>query len=162
MLSEHHPFGKGTSLWLFTRSNNFRKICHYICQHPFFDISIIVIILASSITLAFESPLIDPQSNIMRTLKIVDMTCTIIFTIEALLKIVSFGFLLNGKKSYFKQSWNILDFFIVILSLVDLVYSGSGSVFKVIRMLRIFRPIRIIARNYSLKLAMTALINSMP
>ncbi len=45
-----------------------------------------------------------------------DISLTAIFCIESVLKIVAFGFLLNGSKSYMRNYWNILDFIIVVLT----------------------------------------------
>jgi hypothetical protein len=47
---------------------------------------------------------------------LVDLILTIIFTIEAILKIISLGFLFNGNESYLRNSWNIIDFTIVLIS----------------------------------------------
>ena len=43
-----------------------------------------------------------------------------IFTFESMLKIFAIG-LVNGKNAYFRSSWNILDFIIVIAGLVEFV-----------------------------------------
>ena len=81
-----------------------------------------------------------------------------------MIKIVTFGFAMNGKLSYLRNGWNALDFMIVIISILDLTLSAAGglSTVKVIRVLRILRPIRIVARNQSLQIALMALVNSMP
>ena len=43
------------------------------------------------------------------------------FTMEAVIKAISFGFVMD-KYSYLRESWNILDFFIVASSLIDLAF----------------------------------------
>ena len=43
-----------------------------------------------------------------------------LFIMEATIKIIVFGFI-GGKKAYLRDSWNRLDFFIVIVGIVDLV-----------------------------------------
>ena len=48
-----------------------------------------------------------------------DLSLTVFFTIEALLKIITLGFLFNGRKSYLKSGWNIIDFTVVITSLLS-------------------------------------------
>ena len=57
---------------------------------------IILFILASTLALAFEHPLEDPNSEKMHILKEMDLAFTIFFTVEALIKIITFGFFLNG------------------------------------------------------------------
>jgi hypothetical protein len=41
-----------------------------------------------------------------------------IFTLEAMIKILAVGFAC-GHKAYLKESWNILDFIIVIAGLIE-------------------------------------------
>jgi len=55
-----------------------------------------------------------------------DTITTIIFTLEALVKIIANGFLLNGKHSYLRQFSNIFDFIIVISAVSGLVLSESS------------------------------------
>lgn len=92
------------------------------------------------------------------------MAFTIIFLVEAVIKIIAHGFVMNGKYSYLRKSWNQLDFFIVVASVLDMALSSieSLSIVRVLRVLRILRPIRIVARNQNLQIALSALIKSMP
>jgi membrane-anchored protein YejM (alkaline phosphatase superfamily) len=79
------------------------------------------------------------------------------------MKVISLGLLCNGKKSYLINTWNRLDFTIVLVALVSLVFNGYNfSFLKSLRLLRILRPLRMISRVEGLKLAVTSLINSMP
>ena len=66
-----------------------------------------------------------------------------IFCVEALMKIITFGFIFNGKSSYLRDSWNILDFSIVIISLISMsIIDSDVSFIKVLRVARILRPLR--------------------
>jgi hypothetical protein len=79
---------------------------------------------------------------------------------EAFLKAMSFGFILD-KNSYLREEWSQLDFFIVISSLIDIsVDSINLSVVKILRLLRTLRPLRFISHNRSMKLIVTALLES--
>jgi hypothetical protein len=86
------------------------------------------------------------------------------FIVEAILKILAYGFIMNGKDSYLRSFGNILDFLIVIVSIVDFIYSGQQSrnlsKLKVLRVLRVMRPLRIISRSQGLKVAFLAVANS--
>ena len=62
----------------------------------------------------------------MKIVGIIDITTTIIFTIEAVLKIITLGFLFNRRYSYLRNPWNILDFIIVIFALVSLAITDSN------------------------------------
>ena len=79
------------------------------------------------------------------TLTRIDYAMTAIFTVEALLKIITLGFLINGPKSYLRiEPWNVLDFLIVVISLISLGIDSDFSVVKVLRVARILRPLRLI------------------
>jgi voltage-gated sodium channel type II alpha len=55
-----------------------------------------------------------------------------------------------GIKTYFKNGWNILDFFIVVVSVLGtlLVLFGVADIpaFKSMRTLRALRPLRVLSR----------------
>lgn len=48
-----------------------------------------------------------------------------LFVLEAIIKIIVLGFV-KGKGTYIKDPWNVLDFFIVIISLADIVISRAS------------------------------------
>jgi voltage-dependent calcium channel L type alpha-1D len=77
------------------------------------------VIFLNCIQLALDNPLIDPESQYATILSWIDIGTTIIFIIEAVIKILSFGFLFNGSASYLNNIWNRLDFAIIILSLLS-------------------------------------------
>ena len=79
-----------------------------------------------------------------------------------MLKIVSLGFIINGENSYLRSGWNILDFAIVIVSVVSLGGTSGLSALKALRTLRVLRHLRLISRAGNLKIAINALIRSVP
>ena len=68
----------------------------------------------------FESPLKDPNDPLNQAFYIASNIFMFFFIMEALIKIIAYGLVKNGKQSYLKNSWNVLDFTIVISSLLDL------------------------------------------
>jgi len=56
--------------------------------------------MISSVQLAMERPLDDPNGKKTKILTIIDLVLTIIFTFECALQIICFGFLFNGEDSY--------------------------------------------------------------
>jgi hypothetical protein len=92
-----------------------------ILTHALFERIMIIIIIISSIQIALARPLNDPEGKLQRTLNYIDISTTIIFTIEGVIKIISVGFYWCGEKSYMRTTWNVLDFFIMIFSLISLV-----------------------------------------
>lgn len=106
----------GRSLYIFSDTNKFRKIIYNITTWKHFDKFIMLTIGLSSIQLALENPLNDPNSKLENALYYIDMVTTIIFTLEMVLKIISFGFIINGPNCYLRNPWNLMDFIIVIFS----------------------------------------------
>ena len=62
---------------------------------------------------------VDADQSANNKIKFIDDIFTYIFTAECLFKIIALGFI-KHKHSYLKDSWNILDFVIVIISLLTL------------------------------------------
>lgn len=98
--------------------------------------------------LTLENPLDNPDGFKYKVLFYADIIITGVFTIETVLKILVYGLLFNGKASYLRNSWNIIDFSIVVCAIVSLSITDINlGFFKAIRMIRILRPLRVISRN---------------
>ena len=110
--------------------------------------------MISSLALTVENPLNDPNGKLVEVVNIVNYCTTAIFTVEAFIKIVANGFICNGKDSYLRNSTNILDFLIVIPSLVAILpFKTQLSFFKIIRIIRLLRPLRFIGKNENLRIS---------
>ena len=84
----------------------------------------------------------DYVSDRNETLEQIGVYLSIIFLIECVLKIIGQGFIVH-KNSYLRDSWNKLDFFVVLVSIMDFVPGlEKYSALKVLRTLRILRPLR--------------------
>jgi len=78
----------------------------------------------------------------------VDRGFTSVFVLEAVLKIIAIGFVVH-KKSYLRDTWNILDFTVVIIGLISMLPSVPNL--KALRMMRVLRPLRSINAVPSMK-----------
>ena len=85
-------------------------------KNKFFEYFILAMIVLSSVQLALENPLNNPEGKLVDILFVLDIILTIIFSLEAAFKIVAFGFVFNGKDSYIRNYWNIMDFIVVLFS----------------------------------------------
>ena len=65
-------------------------------KSSYFQNGILFMIIISSIALAFENPLTDPESTLAEILVKLDIILTVIFALEIVIKVISHGFLLNG------------------------------------------------------------------
>ena len=87
-----------------------------------------------------------------------DYILTAIFSVEATLKLVAFGLAFCGSTSYIRNSWNILDFIVVIITIISyFVQTRNLNSIKSLRLLKVLRPLRAISKNESLKVSIKAL-----
>lgn len=94
-------------------------------MYKMFDDIVLGLIIMSSIMLVIDNPLLDPNSEFMKMLGVVDLGFTLLFFIEASIKIIAKGFLYNNLgpvTPYLSSYWNMLDIFVVTASLMDLVF----------------------------------------
>ena len=91
--------------------------------NKWFDRFITLCIIINSILLATkeyqENYDASYKSSWNMTLELTDLIFTVIFLIECLIKVGGMGFY-GHSRSYIKDYWNWIDFFIVIISLVSL------------------------------------------
>jgi hypothetical protein len=83
------------------------------------------------------------------------------YTVEAVLKIFGMGFIFV-EGAYLRDGWNILDFTIVISSLLPLVASSNKVNLNSLRSFRILRPLRAISTIRSLKVLLLTLFSALP
>lgn len=133
----------GKALFVFGPDNNVRQACAAVVHNPGFDRFILLLISVSSLALALDSPLRDPDSTTAKYLKGVERVMTALFFIEMALKIFAHGFVLMPK-AYLRSAWNILDFVVVVISMIQLVTNDSANLesLRSLRTLRALRPLR--------------------
>ena len=80
---------------------------------------------------------------------------TYFFILEATLKIISQG-LYKHKNSYLRDGWNIVDFSVVLTSIIEMIllyYADADDLpsLKMLRALRVIRPLRSVKRVPSMR-----------
>ncbi|XP_074182521.1 voltage-dependent T-type calcium channel subunit alpha-1I isoform X1 [Rhinolophus sinicus] len=155
------------SVYLFSPENRFRVLCQTIIAHKLFDYVVLAFIFLNCITIALERPQIEAGSTERIFLTVSNYIFTAIFVGEMTLKVVSLG-LYFGEQAYLRSSWNVLDGFLVFVSIIDIVVSVASAggakilgVLRVLRLLRTLRPLRVISRAPGLKLVVETLISSL-
>uniref|UniRef100_A0A8V0YFD7 Voltage-dependent T-type calcium channel subunit alpha n=1 Tax=Gallus gallus TaxID=9031 RepID=A0A8V0YFD7_CHICK len=152
------------SIYLFSPQNRFRLLCQTIIAHKLFDYVVLAFIFLNCITIALERPQIEHRSTERIFLTVSNYIFTAIFVAEMTLKVVSLG-LYFGDQAYLRSSWNVLDGFLVFVSLIDIVVSvasaGGAKILGVLRVLRLLRTLRVISRAPGLKLVVETLISSL-
>ena len=81
-----------------------------------------------------------------------------VFCVEMLLKIVALGFA-GDQHTYLKDSWNRLDFIVVILGIVAAFDLGN---FSAIRTVRVLRPLRTLQGFAGMRQLVVTLLRSLP
>ena len=89
-------------------------------------------------------------------LNYVDNGFSVVFIIEAILKIITSGFVI-GKDTYLRDPWNLMDFIIVLAAIFDFIMnslhldSAALSALKTVRVLRVLRPLKAVKTLPSLR-----------
>jgi hypothetical protein len=154
------------SLFILHGNWRLRRWLVWLVEWKWFENFITLVILANSVMLActdygdrlYGEDYISQRNLNMAT---VDTAFSIIFTFECVSKILSMGFILH-KKSYLRDVWNWLDFFVVGISVVGwLPGIESNSSLKSLRTFRILRPLRSINSMPRMKQLIKTLLASL-
>ena len=104
---------------------------------PAFSTAILFIIILNTFALALDRyPPLNEQTRTV--LDLTNVIFTIIFTFEAIIKMVGLGF-----KGYFRDKFNIFDLVVVIISLIEMFLSEEGGAVSALRAFRLFRIFKI-------------------
>ncbi|CAH2049421.1 unnamed protein product, partial [Iphiclides podalirius] len=116
-------------LWL-----EFQKYVALLVFDPFVELFITLCIVVNTLFMALDHH--DMDKDMEKALKSGNYFFTATFGIEAMLKLIAMS-----PKYYFQEGWNIFDFIIVALSLLELGLEGVQglSVLRSFRLLRVFK-----------------------
>ena len=112
------------------------------------------IILAYASVLGFKT-MGEVETNYAIFLQIADYFVTVYFIFELAIKMVAEKKFIN----FFKNSWNLFDFIIVVITLLPLEQSGFAAIARV---LRVFRVLRLFTARPELKAIIDMLIKAIP
>ena len=150
------------SLYLFSKENPFRLLLWKASSSTWFEGIVLGLIIIGSVKLSVDTYFLAESTAIYDTVSYdIDLFFTISFALEALIKVIAFGFVLEPT-TYLRESWNQLDFFIVLASIIDTsVTEINIPMIKVLRLLRTFRPLRFVTHNVNMRIIVTALFKSL-
>lgn len=150
------------SYFLLSKENPLRVFCYRVTSSQKFEWFILSFIVLNAVKLVWDTYLLDKPSDSInvRLSDGFDIVFTVVFGLEFLMKSISMGF--NGDRgSYLSESWNKLDFFIVVISIIEMsLTSVNLSTLRVLRLLRTLRALRFISHYSSMKLVVIALLES--
>ena len=172
-------YGEERSLGYFTLDEDtvpgkIRRGCIKIVESPWFENIILAAILINTIILCTMEPLKmegrgceegvrinyqgSPGNN--RAVEDSEAFFTTLFTLEAVVKVVAMGFILD-KTSYLKDGWNVMDFTVVIISIISAM-PGMGNGVSSLRVIRVLRPLRAMSILPGMRVLIGTMIAAIP
>jgi len=139
-------------------SNKFRRVVWKLVHSIPFQAVILLLIITNTVILMIQEP---NRTNVDVGWLVVDRLFVGLFTVEALLKIIALGVNFNNPHSYFRDSWNCLDFLLIATDYIMLAV-GGGTNLMALRSLRGLRPLRSVKRIKILRITTTAVMESLP
>ena len=116
-----------------------------------FQFTVVTIIILNAILIGATTYDLNPL--FLDTIHLLDYAITIFFVIEILIRFIWE----KNKAEFFKSGWNIFDTIIVAISLIPI---PNNSSYLVLRLLRIFRVLRLISVVPELKKIIEAILES--
>ncbi|XP_065805349.1 voltage-dependent T-type calcium channel subunit alpha-1G isoform X6 [Labrus bergylta] len=139
-----------------------RSWCLKMVCNPWFERASMLVILLNCVTLGMFHPCedIDCDSERCKILQDFDDFIFAFFAIEMVIKMVALG--IFGKKCYLGDTWNRLDFFIVVAGMLEYSLNLQNVSFSAVRTVRVLRPLRAINRVPSMRILVTLLLDTLP
>ncbi|KAM9467132.1 voltage-dependent T-type calcium channel subunit alpha-1H-like [Salvelinus alpinus] len=139
------------------RSWCLRTVCN-----PWFEHVSMIVILLNCVTLGLYQPCEDVtcQAEWCLILQVFDDCIFAFFAVEMVIKMVALG--IFGSKCYLGDTWNRLDFFIVMAGMMEYSLDGHNASLSAIRTVRVLRPLRAINRVPSMRILVTLLLDTLP
>ncbi|XP_051530187.1 voltage-dependent T-type calcium channel subunit alpha-1G-like [Myxocyprinus asiaticus] len=139
-----------------------RSWCLKMVCNPWFERASMLVILLNCVTLGMFHPCEDSlcDSERCKILEDFDDFIFAFFAIEMVIKMVALG--IFGKKCYLGDTWNRLDFFIVLAGMLEYSLNLQNVSFSAVRTVRVLRPLRAINRVPSMRILVTLLLDTLP
>ncbi|PWA33292.1 hypothetical protein CCH79_00013620, partial [Gambusia affinis] len=141
-----------------------RLTIHTLCTSHYLDLFITFIICINVFTMSIEH--YNQPQYLEEVLKYCNYVFTIIFVIEALLKLVAFGF-----HRFFKDRWNQLDVGIVALSILGITLEElkmkaalpiNPTIIRIMRVLRIARVLKLLKMAKGMRALLDTVMQALP
>ncbi|KAL8611742.1 hypothetical protein ACOMHN_065367 [Nucella lapillus] len=143
------------------KKSKFLKFFYNIAMSTKFELSIVLLISFNMVVMAVEH--YNQTQTVEDTLEMLNIIFTSIFVLEAVVK------LLGLRWHYFRVPWNIFDFLIVLMSIIDIILDDllnsviiKPTLLRVVRVFRIGRVLRLIKSAKGIRKLLFALIISLP
>jgi len=125
-----------------------------------FDSFILACIIISTLGMMLDDPLADPSSLVIKVVREANTVFVYIFIFEMFVKLLAHP-LFWGEGAYLHDGWNWLDGIVVLVSIITTLFPKGPAFLKTLRILRAFRPLRVIQRAKTLKMVVETIFKSM-
>ncbi|XP_010836639.1 PREDICTED: voltage-dependent T-type calcium channel subunit alpha-1H-like, partial [Bison bison bison] len=141
-----------------------RRSIHTLCTSHYLDLFITFIIGVNVITMSMEH--YNQPKALDEALKYCNYVFTIVFVVEAVLKLVAFGF-----RRFFKDRWNQLDLAIVLLSIMGITLEEiemnaalpiNPTIIRIMRVLRIARVLKLLKMATGMRALLDTVVQALP
>ncbi|CAL8312722.1 unnamed protein product [Arctogadus glacialis] len=121
-----------------------------------------MVILLNCVTLGMYQPCenIHCTSDRCQILQAFDAFIYVFFALEMVVKMVALG--IFGQRCYLGDTWNRLDFFIVMSGMVEYSLDLQNINLSAIRTVRVLRPLKAINRVPSMRILVNLLLDTLP
>ncbi|NP_001191637.1 sodium channel alpha-subunit SCAP1 [Aplysia californica] len=142
-------FSATDAIFLLSPFNPIRRIAIYILVHPIFSLLVMMTILVNCVFMAITS--YTPPA-------FVEHIFLGIYTVEAVVKVLSRGFVLKPF-TYLRDPWNWLDFFVISIAYMTMTVKSFGNL-QALRTFRVLRALKTISVIPGLKTIVGALLEA--
>ncbi|XP_018092078.2 voltage-dependent T-type calcium channel subunit alpha-1H isoform X2 [Xenopus laevis] len=157
-----YPALAPTVFFCLSQTTRPRSWCLRLVCNPWFEHVSMLVILLNCVTLGMFQPCEDTNcmSERCNILEAFDGFIFAFFAVEMVIKMVALG--IFGQKCYLGDTWNWLDFFIVMAGMLEYSLDGHNVSLSAIRTVRVLRPLRAINRVPSMRILVTLLLDTLP
>uniref|UniRef100_A0A3Q3Q260 Ion transport domain-containing protein n=1 Tax=Monopterus albus TaxID=43700 RepID=A0A3Q3Q260_MONAL len=141
-----------------------RRSIHTVCTSQYLDLFITIIIFTNLLTMSMEH--YNQPKYLEEILKYCNYVFTVVFVIEAILKLIAFGL-----RRFFKERWNQLDLAIVLLSIMGITLEEidlnaslpiNPTIIRIMRVLRITRVLKLLKMATGMRALLDTVMQALP
>lgn len=159
---------KAEASWnIFPVQNGIRQFCIRTVDHPQFEPVILTLICISGVSIAAEGPPgsqeVDNRPLLANLFHTINIGILVVFWLEFWLHTIAEGFI-TTPGAYLSKAWHRMDFFVLIVCSIEFVmtYVGEGDAVRILRVIRVWRPLQLLKHNDAITVLLEALANVLP
>eukprot|EP00698_Gefionella_okellyi_P022939 TRINITY_DN7700_c0_g1_i1.p1 TRINITY_DN7700_c0_g1~~TRINITY_DN7700_c0_g1_i1.p1 ORF type:complete len:2097 (+),score=441.12 TRINITY_DN7700_c0_g1_i1:85-6375(+) len=146
---------KEPALFIFHANNPLRIYCLKLMMTRAWVIGVQIVLIANVISLALDSP--TNSAFTADVLAKMNFVFCALFSLEFVVNVIAEGFVLH-RSAYLRNPWNVLDFICLVFTIADVSLPDLNFAF--FRATRTLRPLRLVSKVKSMRIAALSLLKS--